>query len=142
MSSTFDIGGLVYGDVSELAIRTPDGRQTDWRVKICGPGHKNHAEIQRRLEMFRDARARQEAMAKKRNDVFVPDRQEETDLWRELFALRVIDWSPVRFEGVDFPCTEANRRALFAEPRFAFIAEQINAFASDLANFTKKTAAN
>jgi hypothetical protein len=141
MTDVFDLGALVYGDAAQLAIRTRDGAPTGWKVTVCGPGHPNHADIQRRLSAFRDARARQEAMAKKRNDIFVPSAEEDAELWRDLFARRVLAWTPVKFDGADFPCDEANRRAIFAEPRFAWIAEQINEFASDLANFTRKTAA-
>ncbi|MFY8142512.1 MAG: hypothetical protein ACOVMT_01350 [Caulobacter sp.] len=139
-ATSFDISSLLYENTATFAVKDPAGRPTTWMVTIAGPSHPVSAEISRKVTARRDKHERDKIYAERRKQVFQADPEEENEFWQGVFASRVIDWTPVKIGGEDFPPTAENKLRIFAEPRFSFVSQQIMDEANVLENFMPKTA--
>ena len=134
-----DISTLVYKDERKFFIKGPDGKVTTWEITVAGPGHAVTSQIQEMVASRNDRLSREEADAKRRNKVYSADSREEREFFTSIFAMRVLNWSPVSFSGVEFPCTDQNKLVLFKDAAYGFIATQINEACGELENFMPKT---
>jgi hypothetical protein len=127
--ATFDIGTLQTTVTADLPIVHPvTGNPTNWIWTLAGPSHPKTVEASNIAA--RDAlnlqRQREQAIANRRKWV-EPDKspdQMRAENARS-FALRVLDWTPVKMNGAEYPYSNENVIALLLNPAYGKIYNQL-----------------
>lgn len=143
-AAAFDLSEIESLDVDELTINHPvTGAPTTWTMQLAGPGHPVTLALQRqaqreRLELNKRIETTR-ANGKKWKGEDVDPEEEKTRIDRRA-AQRILGWSAVTHNGVAFPYTPENALALFAEPRWTKVWQQIMEHFDSDAAFTKRSA--
>jgi len=142
--NSFDLDELKSTDTAELAIVHPVSNQpTTWIWTLAGPGHPKSVEAANKAarESLRIARLREQAQANRKKWIEperTPDEMRRENA--EAFAVRVLEWTPVKMNGADFPCSQEAVVKLLLDPSFGKVYTQLlEYFASD-DSFTKHSA--
>ncbi len=139
----FDLDALAAIDQAELEIKSRDGNPTGWKWTIAGPGHPKTIELSNRATKENFAKAKAQEMARVNGRKWKGDDENADDALRqsaESIACRVLDWTPVKFSGQDYPCTKENVVALLMDPkRGDTLVTQLTEFIGDERAFMKRS---
>jgi hypothetical protein len=143
---SFDLDDLRSTDVAELAIVHPKtGEATTWIWTLAGPGHPRTIEAANisAREAMRVQRLREQAMVNRRKWIEperTPDEMRRENA--ESFAIRVLDWTPVKLTGNDYPYSRENVVKLLLNPSFGKIYLQLLEYFNSDESFTKHSEMN
>lgn len=136
-----DVSAFEALDESDMRVIL-NGKETTWIWTFAGPGHERAVAQAARLARARlqDSREKEQAQvnAKKWK---APEETVDQVRARNIGYVvdRLLRWSPVRFNGEDFPYSPENARALLSDPRKASLLAQATDFLTDDASFTKRS---
>ncbi len=142
----FDISVLATEDTAEMVINHPvSGEATTWVWIIAGPGHPAsiQADDDRANEMRRDELDKERARVngrKWRGELRTAD--EEKQRSASHFGKKVLDWTPVRVNGVDFPYSRANVMKILLDPHYWSVYRQLLDFFTEEKSFMKPSSPN
>ena len=142
----FDLSDLKSTETDELAIVHPlTGAPTTWVWTLAGPGHPKSIESANiaARDALRLTRLREQAVVNRRKWI-EPDRTPD-EMRREnaeSFAIRVLDWTPVRLSGNDYPYSRENVVKLLLDPSFGKIYLQLLEYFNSDESFTRHSARN
>lgn len=141
---SFDLDDLRSTATDELAIVHPKtGEVTTWIWTLAGPGHPRSIEAANisAREALRVQRLREQAVVNRKKWI-EPDRTPD-EMRREnaeSFAIRVLDWTPVKLSGNDYPYSRENVVKLLLDPSFGKIYLQLLEYFNSDESFTKRSA--
>ena len=140
----FDVADLQSTDTAELAIVHPaTGQPTTWVWTLAGPGHPATLAQSDRLARTALKAAAMKEQATVNRKKWHEDVREPADVRAEnvrFYAERVLGWSPVRFNGQDFPYSRESCIAFLANPQNDKIYGQLTAYFQADDSFTKRSA--
>jgi hypothetical protein len=110
---------------AELTIRDPLRALTDWVITCRG---KDSDAYRKRMEAGRKRLS---------NKKGTPDYDQISATATDSLAACVIGWRGITVNGAEWPCTPENIREVLTNPEYAWVAEQIDEFIADRANFYK-----
>jgi len=119
------------------------GKPTGWIITFAGPGHEKTIAQSNRMakERLREDREKEAALVNGRK--WKP-REETVDEFRarntRFVAERIVDWSPVKMDGKDFPFTIENAVSLFMDPKKSSVLQQCLEFLGDEQSFSPRSA--
>ena len=140
----FEIGELRSTDTDELTIMHPvTGAPTTWIWTLAGPAHPKSIEL---AEKTAEAASRLEEAQRQA----IVNRQK----WKEqhktpkqtrlenarTFAARVLDWTPARINGEDYPYSNENVVKLLLDPAYGRVYLQLLEYFTDEKSFTQRSA--
>lgn len=139
----FDLDDLAAVDQTELVIRRRDGTPTNWKWIIAGPGHPQSIALGNRMKKDHVAREREQEAARVNGRKWKGDQEtaDEAYLRRiETLAERVIGWTPIKFNGEDYPFSRENVVSLLMDPaRGDTLVRQLSEFFDDEKSFMKRS---
>lgn len=144
MADAFDIDVLRSTDTEELAILHPvTGEPTTWIWTLAGPSHPASIEQSDRLarENLRTQRLREQAVVNRKKwtepEVTPEENRREN---ANLFAARVVGWTPARINGQDYPFSRENCAKLLLDPAYGRVFIQIAEYFQSERSFTQRSA--
>jgi hypothetical protein len=144
MSDPFDVGELKAAETAEIAIVHPNsGEPTSWIWTLAGPGHPASVEAANTAarETLRVQRLREQALANRRKWIEPERTPDEMRLENaKSFAVRVIDWTPAKINGADYPHSTENVLKLLINPAYGRVYLQLLEYFSADDSFTNRSA--
>ncbi len=144
MTVAFDIDVFDTADTAELTMVHPvTGTPTTWVWTLAGPGHPRTIEQSNRIARERLDQERQKEQARVNGKKWHEPRREPEEERRRncaYFAERVVDWTPCRINGEDYPFTTENCIAILADPRKPRIFNQLATYFAGDEAFTASSA--
>lgn len=140
----FDLSEIESNDTGTLAIRHPvTGEPTTWLLTLAGPGHPAYEAwtVESQRETARKARAIEQARANGRK--WKPeeaDVEEEERKARIRLSRLILDWTPVKTGGNDFPYSPANAEVLCTSPKWSKVRAQVLEYLNDEKAFMNRSA--
>ena len=137
----FDIATIATEETAEMTVNHPvTGAPTTWVWTVAGPGHPVTVQVdsERAEEAKREETAIRRAQANGR--VYKPDARtadEESRITAQRFARRVLAWTPVKFNGADYPHSQENVVKIFRDPKYFSVYRQLLEFITDEKSFMK-----
>jgi hypothetical protein len=127
----FDFTFLDYKDVptADVQIKTPRG-MTGWTITIAGPEHPNR----KRITFAKQRRMR--ALMSKTGKLPINDPEEEAAEELDLLMSCTLSWS-----GCPVPFSNDAMRALYSDPEYAYVREQVIAAMNERELFTRACSA-
>jgi hypothetical protein len=139
----FDLDSLAAIDQAELEICSRDGTPTGWKWMIAGPGHPQSIALSDRVTKENFSRHKMQEMARVNGRKWRGEDESADRVLRnaaENLADRVLGWTPVKFNGQEYPFSRENVITLLMDPaRGDTLVSQLTEFMSDERSFMKRS---
>lgn len=146
MTDAVDLAGFMPADVTEYEVKQPGtGRPTGWTVTLAGPSHPktvawSNDAARKQLRRAQQIEAQQANGRKvKPEDKSVEEMKASNVAW---VVSRIVDWTPVKIGGKEYPFSETNANELLAKPEMGWALGQLVDALADEATFTQPSASN
>lgn len=117
----FDAATLEAADTAEMVVLHPaNDKPTNWTITFAGPGHPKTIEQSERDSRKRLEEQRRIQQAQINGKKWKADEKSTDELRAEnvrFVVERIVGWSPVKVNGVDYPFTVENATKLLANPK-------------------------
>lgn len=138
----FSLSDFESADTSTMTVEV-SGKLTNWTWTFAGPGHPQTVEQSNRMarERLHQDRLKEQAIT---NGKKWKAPEETVDEVRERnvrsVVERIVDWSPVKIDGQDYPFTPENAYKLLIDRRRVALLTQATEFLFADNSFTKRSA--
>lgn len=131
-----DLKTLEQQDANEYALTTPAGDKTDIVFTLAGPTHPVRAALEKKItgRGLRD-------FNKKGKMQIDEDPDDLRDQQVERLVLCTLGWKNMEMDGKAYDFSAQNARALYANQRFGWLRDQIDAALRAVENFIKTQSA-
>lgn len=143
-AADLDISVFDSEDEADMVVMHPaTGEPTTWIITFAGPGHPQavaHAEKMSR-ERLREEREKEQARVNGRKWKAVDETLEESRQKNlSWIASRMLRWTPVKINGIDYPFSAENAIKLLSDPRKGTLFQQCLDFVTADTSFIKGSA--
>lgn len=138
----FSLSDFESADTSTMTVEV-NGKLTNWVWTFAGPGHPKSVESMTRLtrDRLHQERQKEQTIANGKKWKAPEDSVDELRK-RNVRAVveRILDWSPVKIDGQDYPFTPDNAYQLLIDQRRVSLLAQATEFLFADDSFTKRSA--
>ncbi len=141
-AAVFDLAMLDAASEAKMEVVVA-GKGTGWFWTFAGPGHPKAVAQETRIARENLERRKAQERAQINGRKWKPEDETVDEVIAkniDLIVERLIDWTPVKFDGEPYPFSPENARKVLADPKKVTILTQALEFLSDETVFTKRSA--